>query len=400
VPVWHDKTKGWVRDGKLVLLGVTQEQHPERCRLFAQWKGFDWPILHDPINVLGSSAVPVVVAIDEHGIVRSVRPRPETLEKEFVDKTFADDPAAKPNPTRYGPTYPPAYDRLAAMAKQTDTAAGWRALGDALALWGGEKKLNDAVAAYSTAVKRDAKDGPAFFRLGVCLRRRSETAARERDDFRSAVGMWETALDLDPNQYIWRRRIQQYGPRLGKPYPFYDWVGEAEAAIRERGERPIGLPVRPDGAEIAAPAKTFPAEEVAPKNPDPKGRVSRDKASVVAEVVTVPARVKPGESARVHVTLRLKPGTKTHWNNETDALQLWVDPPDGWAVSERPVRADRPKVAVSDEERRVGFEVKVPAGATGDVTIPAYALYHLCDDAGGQCRFVRLDVTVVVTVGK
>jgi hypothetical protein len=108
VPVWHDKTKGWVRDGKLVLLGVTQEQHPERCRLFAQWKGFDWPILHDPINVLESSAVPVVVAIDEHGIVRSVRPRPETFEREFVGQAFADDPGAKPNPARYGPTHPPA----------------------------------------------------------------------------------------------------------------------------------------------------------------------------------------------------------------------------------------------------------------------------------------------------
>ncbi|MCA9184416.1 MAG: hypothetical protein R3E01_09840 [Pirellulaceae bacterium] len=50
-----------VRDGQLVLLGVTQEQHPDRCQLFAQWKEFDWPILHDPTNWMESTAVPTVV---------------------------------------------------------------------------------------------------------------------------------------------------------------------------------------------------------------------------------------------------------------------------------------------------------------------------------------------------
>jgi hypothetical protein len=37
-----------------------------------------------------------------------------------------------------------------------------------------------------------------------------------------AVQYWTMALDMDSNQYIWRRRIQQYGPRLEKPYSFYD----------------------------------------------------------------------------------------------------------------------------------------------------------------------------------
>ena len=86
--------------GALVLLGVTQEQHADRCRLFAQWKRFDWPILHDPINVLEAPAVPIVVAIDEHGIVRAIRPRPETFAAEFLDKTFADDaPPGAPRST-------------------------------------------------------------------------------------------------------------------------------------------------------------------------------------------------------------------------------------------------------------------------------------------------------------
>ena len=177
-------------------------------------------------------------------------------------------------------------------------------------------------------------------------------------------------------------------------------IAEAESAIRKRLEMPVALPVRPDGAEIATPVKTFAIEAVVPKNPDPNGRIDRDTGSVVADAVVVPARLKPGESARVQVTLRIKPNANVHWNNEADALQLWIDPPDGWAVSERLVRANRPKEAVSDEERRVGFEIKARVDSKGEIKLPAYALYHVCDDAGGQCRFVRLDVIVVVKVGK
>ena len=74
--------------GKLVVVGITQEQHSDRCRLFAQWKGIDWPILWDPINLTGSSAVPIVTAIDEYGIVRSLRPKPETIEAEFLSVVY------------------------------------------------------------------------------------------------------------------------------------------------------------------------------------------------------------------------------------------------------------------------------------------------------------------------
>ena len=114
MPVWHDATRQWVKDGKLVLLGVTQEQHPERCRLFAQWKQFDWPILHDPINVLESMAVPIVVAIDEHSIVRSTPPNPKTFAADFLNKSFADD--AKNKPKRLAPSYPPNFDTLKAYS--------------------------------------------------------------------------------------------------------------------------------------------------------------------------------------------------------------------------------------------------------------------------------------------
>ena len=52
----------FVSSGDVQLLGVIQEQHPERCRLFAQWHQIDWPILHDPVNLLGNEAVPIFVS--------------------------------------------------------------------------------------------------------------------------------------------------------------------------------------------------------------------------------------------------------------------------------------------------------------------------------------------------
>ena len=125
-----------MKQGRLVLLGVTQEQHADRCRLFAQWKRFDWPILHDPINLLEAPAVPIVVAIDEHGIVRAVRPRPETFAAEFLDKTFADD-APPGAPRSAGPPDPASLRR---KAEANPGAGAWRAVGDALTIWGGAER--------------------------------------------------------------------------------------------------------------------------------------------------------------------------------------------------------------------------------------------------------------------
>jgi hypothetical protein len=399
VPVWHEGTAKWVKAGKLVLLGVTQEQHADRCRLLAQWKGFDWPILHDPINLLEPMAVPVLTAIDEHGIVRVTKPDLATFQAAFVDKAFADD--AKDKPDRVGPSLKDGAGEFAALqarADKTGTVAAWRELGDALALWGGDKRLDQALAAYTAAVKKDPKDGPAWFRLGVCYRQRSETGQRQSGDFQAAVASWGQALDLDPNRYIWRRRIQQYGPRLDQPYSFYDWVAEAEKDLLARGETPVKLAVRPGAAEIAHPIKTFPTPKDVP-NPDPHGKITRDKDGlVVAEVTVAPAKIRAGQSGQVHVALRLDPKQQAHWNNEAEPLRLWIEPPAGWTASAKLLTVALPREAVSTEERVVNFEVKAPKDAKGRVLLPVYALYHICDDRGGQCRFLRLDVMVEVNI--
>jgi hypothetical protein len=383
-----------VKAGRLVVLGVTQEQHADRCRLFGQWKHFDWPILHDPINLLEAPAVPIVVAIDEHGIVRATRPRPETLAAEFLDKNFKDD--APPAPSHA--TGPPDIAALLGKANVSPSADAWRALGDALTIWGGAGQINDAIEAYLRALALEPSDKIALFRLGVAYRIRHESAGRRPGDFQAAVDAWGRALALDANQYIWRRRIEQYGPRLAKPYAFYDWVAEAKAEIKRRGEVPVPLALEPYGSEIASPVRDVLAEEKLPVEPDPNGRVDRDIARLIdAEVVVVPAQVQPGRAARVHLTFRPHAG---HWNNEAAPLRVWIAGTEGWTIATRLLEAPQGDPPESDEVRRLDFEVKASPTAAGKIGLAAYALYNACEQAGGRCLFLRQDLTIELDVAK
>lgn len=381
-----------------MLLGITQEQHAQRCRLFAQWKGFDWPILHDPINLMGSQAVPILVAIDEHGIVRSTRPRVETFEEEFLDRQFADDAPGEAPVARRNPV-PPSIRTLGRRAEVSETADAWRSLGDALAVWGGEEHVDAAIDAYGRAIEFEPRNGDALFRLGVCYRMRYESPRRRAGDFQAAVEHWGRALEVDPNQYIWRRRIQQYGPRLDKPYSFYDWVTQAVAEITERGQEPVHLAVEPSGAEFAYPSRRFTTSSDPAQSPDPEGRIRRDEKGLIhIESTVVPALVKAGETARVHLTLRPNNELKAHWNNEVEPLRVWIDAPDGWQLERRLLTTPLPPQPETQEVRRVEFELQVPPSAEGTARLNAYALYYVCEDVGGVCLFLRQDLEIPVTV--
>jgi hypothetical protein len=395
VPVWHARTREWVKQGRLVLLGITQEQHAERCRLFAQWKGLDWPILHDPIDVMEAMAVPIVVAIDEHGIVRMVGPKPDRFEAEFLDRTFDDDAP----PVEETPAGKPDENRLKQAVEARPDASSYRALGDMLSIWGGPTRAKDAIDAYEQALKLDPSDKLAMFRLGVAHRVRYESPTRQPGDFQSAVDAWGKALALDPNQYIWRRRIEQYGPRLAKPYPFYDWVEQARTEIAQRGETPVSLPEEPYGTELAGPLRGAQDPANPPKEPDAAGLVRRDDDHLIeAEIVTVPARLKINQAARVHITLRPNPALGSHWNNESTPLQVWVDGPAGWSFTPRGLEAPRGQGAESDEPRRLDLEVQPPPGARGAFELKAYALYNTCEQAGGQCLFLRQDLPIRIVI--
>lgn len=396
MPVWNQRLEQYVRDGKLVVLGIAQEQHPHRNRLFTQWHGIDWPVLHDPINLMQVRGVPIEVAIDEYGIVRSTRVKAETLEQDFLNKTFSAEGTKPSQPVQ---ATRPDVLALRSRAELTRSAEAWRDLADALVLWEGVTKIDEAIEAYTQAIRLNPNDGDAYFRLGVCFRLRYESEQRIPADFQMAVDHWTRARQINPNQYIWRRRIEQYGPRLTKPYPFYDWVDTASREIKARGDSPIALKTLPTGSELARPVRSFDADTGDAMSPDPEGRVFRDtQKMVLTEVTVVPPHAKPGQTLRVHVSLRPNTTLKAHWNNEVEPLRLWVDPPEGFEVQPRLVVAPQGDQPETTEVRRLEFEVRATAKTPGTFTLNAYTLYYVCEDAGGTCLFLRQDIPVTVVV--
>ncbi len=401
MPAWNTKLQKYVREGKLVVIGIAQEQHPDRTRLFTQWHQIDWPILHDPINVMQVRGVPIEVAIDEHGIVRSVRPKVETLEEDFLNKTFE---AAEAKRVEGVPPSNRGHDArdteaLRRRAEQASSSDAWRELGDALVLWAEPEKINDAIDAYTQAIKLKPDDGDAHFRLGVCYRMRYDSPQQKPADFQTAVDCWTKARQIEPNQYIWRRRIEQYGPQLTKPYPFYDWVETAAKEIKGRGEEPIQLKVLPTGSEIAGPERNFETGQRSNEPPDPNGRIARDVQNLIlAEVTVVPPHVKPGETVRVHVTLRPNESRKAHWNNEAEPLKLWIDTPTGWQVKPQLLITPQGEKPETSEPRHLEFEVRIPTDADGTTKLSAYALYYACEDISGTCQFLRRDIDVPLKI--
>jgi tetratricopeptide (TPR) repeat protein len=393
VPGWHEATAELQAQGKLQMVGIVQEQHPDRARLFMQWKRMGWPLLVDSLNLLDVGVVPITLTIDEHGIVRGVhgfRDGGEDLAQRFLAQTFEG-----PETVEDTKPAPPDLSRLKTTAIREGSALAWRRYAEQLTLWGGPRRLDEAVTAFERALAVEPEDPATHFRFGAALRARYDTAGGHPGDFQRAVAEWGRALELDPNNYIWRRRVQQYGPRLTKPYPFYDWVAQAREEIAARGDVPHPLVIEPQGAELASPSTELAVARGTAAEPDPEDKVIHDRGRLVAvETTVVPRRVPPGEAARVHVVLRPRPGTTAHWNNEAGNLELWLAPPEGVEVDGRRHVVPNAATAVSLEPRRVEFELQRSADASGKLSLGAYALYYVCEDARGACLYRRQDFTI------
>ncbi len=396
MPGWHNATEDLREAGDVQMVGIIQEQHPDRARLFMQWKQMGWPILVDSYDLLEAPHVPISLAIDESGVIRKVLPAMRedgSITEDFVEESFGsalDAPSAR--------TPRPDVAALYARARSEGGAEAWKGYGDAIAVWGGAGRVDQAIDAYERVVREQPEDGMAHFRLGVAYRMRYDSDGRRDGDFQQAVDEWSAALDIDPNQYIWRRRIQQYGPRLDKPYPFYDWVVAAREDIRERGEEPARLAVEPRGSEFASPARDFVATLEDPPQPDPLGRVLRDEDQfITVEAVAVPARVAPGDVTRLHFSFRPIERTKAHWNNEAEEMVVWLDAPEGWEVETRMYSHPLPPEIVSLETRVIEAEIRAPPElGRGPITRPGYALYYVCEDVNGICMYRRQDLAVEV----
>ena len=375
------------------MVGIIQEQHPDRASLFMQWKQMGWPIMVDSLDLLGAAAVPQTIFIDEAGVVRAIGARFDDLQA-FVDRppVQVDGPTAKP--------HAPSMEALKAGAEK-GAADAMRAYADALILWQDQRRLGEAIGMYRRAMANGVDAPSTNFRLGVAYRKRFESPDRRHGDFRQAVDHWEAALAADPNQYIWRRRIQQYGPRLDKPYPFYDWVSRARRDILARGQTPHPLKAEPQGAEIARPARQFASAQPRRAEPDPQGRILRDHGALIhVETVVAPSTKRSQRVVRLHVLFRPNRRKKAHWNNEAGDLEVWLALPAGWEADHRVATAPTPdQSAVSAEDREVEFEVRYPTNATlGATRLNAYALYYVCEDVGGQCLYRRHDIPITVTV--
>jgi tetratricopeptide (TPR) repeat protein len=375
VPGWHARTEELERAGRLRVAGLATEQHGDRTRLFMQWHQMEWPVMVDSLNLIGVQAVPITLLLDEHGIIRYSNPKPGDLER-FLE---TDYPA------------PEKSQRVASPEVAPEMAFAMNAIIDHRS-----ESYDQAITGVEKLAAAHPEDAETHFRLGVLFRKRHDSAARKADDFAKAVAHWSRALELNPNQYIWRRRIQQYGPRLDKPYSFYDWIAEARKVLRERGETPVELEVEPSGAEFATPSKSSsPHDPSGAKHPDPDGRLARDTAPLVRiESIVVPSTDAKSPAFRVHLVLTPDGEQKAHWNNESGESALWLDAPEGWSLSENPLALPLPENvgATSEETRHLEFELLPSSKSAIAPELTGAVFYFICEGENGTCLYLRQDI--------
>ena len=399
--MWDAKTKQLVADEKLVVIGVVQEQHAERARLYKQWRQYDFPIVQDAVTELGLSVVPVPILIDEYGIVMNTRPQPNKIGQAVAQPTKPPAEEAPKLEADYRDQVIVNGDSLSA-----DGGSGICVLGDAYlnaALAGQDPTANvtRAIESYQNYLANNEKSnltGHVHFRLGAAYRMKFDIAPEDKqdpNDFTVAASHWSQALAVNPNQYIWRRRIQQYGPRLDKPYPFYDWVAQAQREIKERGEEPVELTVALAGAELARPDRKFKPVAESNSHPDPNSEITQDNELVVIHATAVPQAIAPGRAVRVHLRFDL---AGAEWNNESEDMVVWIEPSEFGSSTQSHLTLANPQAAESDELRNVEFEFKTNRSTTESFELKASAFYYVCQQDNGQCLYRRQDFTIPITI--
>ena len=346
-------TKDLVAKGELKVAGIVQEQHPDRAVLYMQWQKMEWPVLADPFNELGIKVVPITLLIDESGVIRFKNPRRGDLKKFLATE------------------YP-----------RTKAPESMKAFGGTI-----------------ESLRKDSKNARSQFQLGVAYRQRFDSEEREPEDFSRAIEAWGKALSLNPDQYIWRRRIQQYGPRLDKPYSFYDWVNQARKEILARGEKPHELKAEPGGSEFAYPVKRGRGEKSAAvaAHPDPEGKVRRDEGALVqVQTTVVPSTKGDGKAVRVHLHFLPNSGKEVHWTNDAGQLSFHLKEDAGFTIHDFSAPGKVPAELATAEGRAVEFEVRPAPGKKLPKSIDGTAFYYVCLGSEGECQYLGRDLTILL----
>jgi len=138
------------------MAGIIEEQHPDRARLFMQWKQTPWPVLVDSLDLLGVSAVPITLAVDEYGVIRMVNPAPGEIEEKFINRTF-ERPVSLPEVANRAPDL----DALK-QATESNTVASWADYANAVVEWGGPQRTSEAIQAYQRALASTPRPAPCI----------------------------------------------------------------------------------------------------------------------------------------------------------------------------------------------------------------------------------------------
>ena len=409
MPVWYERVRPLVEAGALQVIGIVQEQHPDRAQLYQQWKGLDFPILWDPFGLSGVEAVPDLTAVDEHGVIRIARPAPKLFETQFMEGFMGRSFEASE-----GEPVPATFFQVNASARlrgdlSTEDRAR-RAMARLMLAGPTARTIDGEVDALaSAAVEGQPRDR---FRAGVGLRMRFDGPQARAADLQRSIDAWFSALMASPNQYIWRRRIQQWGPALDKPYAFYDWVGVARADIQARGERPVRLLASLSGAERAQSSRAVPVLRSGAVEPDPEDRITLDSGrlvrlehAVALNTAVVGPRIRvPRGSLRLHVVLRPRQGAT--WPVDADPPVLWLEPGEGWLLASSLVPFQAPGVGgegrplIADLELSTPLRMLAPPDPSAPppaatATLRGYVLYSVCE-ADGTCVFRRQELEAVV----
>lgn len=315
-----------------------------------QWQQMDWPVLADPYNELGIRVVPITLLLDQSGIIRYRKPSPRDLAN-FLKTDY---------PSKAKPPSKPFFSKTIKLLEE------------------------------------EPETGINQFQLGVAYRQRFDSPSRQPHDFRKAIEAWRTALTLNPNQYIWRRRIQQYGPRLDKPYSFYDWVTRARQEITARGQTPIPLTAEPSGSELAQP-KESPTPPSELPHPDPQSKLSQDTQNHIQVLTTaVPSTRNDRPAFRVHLQFTPNSKKKVHWTNDAGPLSFFPTQSDHFTIHDLSINSKVPSQPTTSETRTIDFEVRPVAGKPLPESIDGSAFYYICLGKSGECQFLRRNLKILL----